>query len=102
MDVNSLMQRLKRLATLDTTVFDEVKGDTNSTIPAIVVVAVATVLSGLGGWLWWVFADLPESGDVLLKSLIFGSILSIVLWGRLGRHHLRHAHAGVPCARGCQ
>ncbi len=80
MDVNSLMQRLKRLATLDTTVFDEVKGDTNSTIPAIVVVAVATVLSGLGGWLWWVFADLPESGDVLLKSLIFGSILSIVLW----------------------
>ena len=34
MDVNSLMQRLKRLATLDTTVFDEVKGDTNSTIPA--------------------------------------------------------------------
>ena len=37
MDVNSLVQRLRRLAMLDTTVFDEVKGDTNSTIPAIVV-----------------------------------------------------------------
>lgn len=81
MDVNSLMQRLRRLAMLDTTVFDEVKGDKNSTIPAIVVVAVSTLLSGLGGWLWWVFADLPESGDVLLKSFVFGSILSMVLWG---------------------
>ena len=39
MDVNSLMQRLRRLAMLDTTVFDEVRGDANSTIPAIVVVA---------------------------------------------------------------
>ena len=81
MDVNSLIQRLKRLAMLDTTVFDEVKGDTNSTIPAIVVVAVATLLAGVGGWLWYV-AEGPnyKSGEFFLKSAIVGSILTIIVW----------------------
>lgn len=81
MDVNVLMQRLKRLVMLDTTVFDEVRTDPNSTIPAIVVAIVATLLSGLGGWLWWAFADLPESGKVFVQSFVIGSILAIVLWG---------------------
>ena len=81
MDVNSLIQRLKRLAMLDTTVFDEVKGDTNSTIPAIVVVAVATLLSGIGGWLWFLSQSYhAKSGEFLLKSAIIGSILSIIVW----------------------
>ena len=81
MDVNSLIQRLKRLAMLDTTVFDEVKGDTNSTIPAIVVVAVATLLSGIGGWLWFISQSYhSKSGEFLLKSAIIGSILSIIVW----------------------
>ncbi len=80
MDVNVLMQRLKRLAMLDTTVFDEVRSDPNSTIPAIVVAVVATLLSGLGGWLWWVIADIPDSGKVFVQSALIGTILSIVLW----------------------
>ena len=81
MDVNVLMQRLKRLVMLDTSVFDEVRTDPNSTIPAIVVAIVATLLSGLGGWLWWTFAGLPESGKVFVQSFVIGSILAIVLWG---------------------
>jgi len=81
MDVNSLMQRLRRLAMLDTTVFDEVKGDVNSTIPAIVVVAVATLLSGIGGWLWFISQSYHDkSGEFLLKSAILGSILTIIVW----------------------
>ncbi len=81
MDVNSLMQRLRRLAMLDTTVFDEVKGDKNSTIPAIVVVVVATFLAGIGGWLWYLMQDYaPDTGDFLLKSAILGSILAIIVW----------------------
>lgn len=81
MDVNTLMQRLKRLATLDTSVFDEVRTDTNSTIPALVVAVASTFLFGLGGWLWWVVAGPEvEGSDVFLKSFIIGSILSVILW----------------------
>jgi len=81
MDVNSLIQRLKRLALLDTTVFDEVRTDTNSTIPAIVVVAVATLLSGIGGWLFYLAQSFhPNSGEFFMKSAILGSILAIIVW----------------------
>jgi Yip1 domain len=81
MDVNSLMQRLRRLAMLDTTVFDEVKSDTNSTIPAIVVVAVATLLAGIGGWLFNIEQTYHySSGQFFLKSAILGSILAIIVW----------------------
>lgn len=86
MDVNSLMQRVRRLAMLDTTVFDEVRTDANSTIPAMIVAAVSMLLFGLGGWLWWIFNG-PDyegyvtAGDIFLKSFIIGSILAIVLWG---------------------
>jgi hypothetical protein len=82
MDVNTLIQRLRRLATLDTSVFDEVRTDPNSTIPAIAVAVVSTLLFGLGGWLWWVIAGPEfEGSDIFLKSFIIGSILSIILWG---------------------
>lgn len=81
MDVNSLMQRLRRLAMLDTTVFDEVRGDPNSTIPAVVVAVLSTLCAGLGGWLWWLFTDFPDSGKVFIQSTILGTILSVILWG---------------------
>lgn len=86
MDVNSLMQRVRRLATLDTTVFDEVREDAASTVPAIVVAVVATFLMGLGGWLWWLFngpdfEGYTTQGDIFVQSFLVGSILSIVLWG---------------------
>src|SRR5512141_292289 len=80
-DVNTLLQRLRRLAMLDTSVFDEVRTDANSTIPAVVVAVAATLLSGLGGWLWWLFADFAGSGKVFVQSVILGSVLSVVLWG---------------------
>lgn len=80
MDLNSLMQRLRRLATLDTSVFEEVRTDVNSTIPALVVAVAATFISGIGGWLWWSFNDVPDKGKIFLQSFIFGSILAIVLW----------------------
>ena len=81
MDMSSLADRLRRLATLDTSVFEEVRTDTTATVPAIIVAVVATLLSGIGGWLWWIFTDLPDAGDIFLKSTIIGSIISVVLWG---------------------
>jgi hypothetical protein len=86
MDANALMQRIRRLATLDTSVFDEVRTDTASTIPALVVAAVSTFLFGLGGFLWWMLngpdiRGFESTSDIFLKSFIFGSIISLILYG---------------------
>jgi hypothetical protein len=81
MDTNALIKRVQRLAMLDTTVFDEVRGDQAMTIPAVIVAVVSTFLFGLGGWLWIaVNVDGADTGDIFLKSFIIGSILSIILW----------------------
>ena len=80
MDIDILAQRLRRLATLDTTVFEEIRTDTTATIPALVVAVVATLLAGLGGWLWWAVAGIPDKGKMFVQSLIFGGILSLLFW----------------------
>jgi hypothetical protein len=84
MDMNALVQRLRRLVMLDTTVFDEVRTDANATLPAALIAVVSMLLFGIGGWLWWLFQDFPDeyisSGDVLLRSAILGSIVALVLW----------------------
>ncbi|MBI5287663.1 MAG: YIP1 family protein [Chloroflexi bacterium] len=86
MDTTALIQRIRRLAMLDTSVFDEVRGDAASTVPAVLVAVVSTLLFGLGGWLWWALNG-PDSdfylssGDIFLKSFIIGSVLSVILWG---------------------
>jgi hypothetical protein len=81
-DLNALVQRLRRLATFDTSVFDEIKDDANSTLPAAAVVVVSMFLTGIGGWLWYEMQDNSyKAGTFLMKSAIFGSVLSIILWG---------------------
>jgi len=80
LDLAILADRLQRLARLDTSVFDEVRQDPAATIPAVLVLAIATFLSGVGGWLWWIVQDYSNSGDVLIESVIMGSLFSIALW----------------------
>jgi ABC-type cobalamin transport system permease subunit len=81
-DTNTLLLRLRRLAMLDTTVFDEVRTDTTATIPAIVVMAASILLFGLGGWLFYLTQDYhPNSGEFFVKSVIVGSIIAIIVWG---------------------
>jgi hypothetical protein len=79
-DVNSLVQKLRRLATLDTTVFEEVRTDAAATAPAIIVAAVAMFASGIGGWLWWMFTDFGDNGKMFVQSVIIGSILGVAIW----------------------
>jgi len=71
---------LTRIFRMDYTVFEEVGRDATATVPALAVVAVASFLSGAGSWLWWVFKDIPGSGDVFVKSFIIGSLLQIGVW----------------------
>jgi hypothetical protein len=71
---------LRRLANLDTRVFDEVRTNPTATIPGLLVATVAIFLCGLGGWLWWVVQDYGRSEDILINSALIGSVLAIVLW----------------------
>ena len=97
-DFSTLWQRLLRVARLDATAFLEVRSDQAATVPAVIVVAVATVLSGVGGWLLFIervqapFANLPPIVQQLspihapsgtpffIRSVLVGSIAQIVMW----------------------
>lgn len=85
MDPNAIMNKVMRLARLDTSVFDEVRDDPKEIGPAIILVAISALIAGIGVMLWLLFvkpdgADLDFAG-VLLKVLILGTIFAVVLWG---------------------
>jgi hypothetical protein len=71
---------LKRLASLDISVFDEVKTNPAATIPGVLIAAVSILLSGLGGYLWWRLRDYGRGSDILVHSALIGSALAIALW----------------------
>ena len=78
------MNRLRRLARLDLDVLDEVARDPDATAASVAVAAVSTVLAGLGGWLWWMssgLGDVRAADSVFVKSVLFGSVASLGLWG---------------------
>ena len=84
MDPNAILDRVMRLARLDTTVFDEVKDDLNETVPAVAIVAISSLIAGIGVWLWLLIeaptgADV-DFGSVLVNVLLLGTIFSVVLW----------------------
>jgi hypothetical protein len=72
---------VRRLAYLDFRVFEDVRTNPTATIPGVVLASVSILLSGLGGWLWWVVRDYGYTSDILLHSAIIGSLLAIALWG---------------------
>jgi len=37
-------------------------------------------LLGLGGWLWWVFSGFGTPGAVFVKSVLFGTLASLLMW----------------------
>jgi hypothetical protein len=82
-DPNVLIGRVRRLAMLDTSVFEEVRMDKTATVPAIIVVGASIFLFGIGGWLWWIFNGYDAyagSGEVLFKSAIIGTIVGVLFW----------------------
>jgi len=83
MDPNVILNRIGRLARLDTTVFDEVRDDQNETIPAIIVLAVSAILAGLGAFLWWkVVPDTSRDPDgLVVNTLILGPVFMIAMYG---------------------
>ncbi len=100
-DFQALWQRLLRVARLDATAFLEVRNDPAATVPALIVVAVAAILSGIGGWLLYLNRVVsvvdqlvprnlpaglqsaiprPSGTPFFFHSVIIGSIAEFALW----------------------
>jgi hypothetical protein len=79
-DMQEVVAWLRRLANLDTRVFDEIRTNPTATIPGVLVATVAIFLAGLGGWLWWVVQDYGRSQDILINSALIGSALAVFFW----------------------
>ncbi|MCK9487179.1 MAG: hypothetical protein M0R73_10865 [Dehalococcoidia bacterium] len=79
--LNATIGHLRRLATLDLDVFDDLRFDASATAPAIVVAVTGMALLGLGGWLWWVTTPgLGDTASVFLKTVILGTIFGAGAW----------------------
>ena len=79
--MNLVLSWLRRLAAFDARVFEEVRSNPAATLPGALIVLIATLISGLGGWLWWVLRDFGNSGDIFIHSAIIGSLIAVALWG---------------------
>ncbi len=81
MDPNLILNRVGRLARLDTSVFDEVKDDPKELVPALIIAAISALLAGLGAFLYWeVAADRLEPDNTFLNAFVLGSIFLAVMY----------------------
>jgi len=78
--VQSAAGWLGRLARLDLTVFEDIRSSPPATTSAIGVVFAASVMAGIGSWLWAVEWSPIEATDVFIRSLVIGSILQTLAW----------------------
>jgi hypothetical protein len=74
---------ISRLLRLDFSPFDEIRGEPRATTSAVLVVYGASLLAGIGSWLWAVqspdFGGLDRT-EIFVKSLIIGSFTQTVFW----------------------
>lgn len=69
-----------RVLRADFAVFDEVRAEPSATIGAMAVVLGASLLAGIGSWLWAAQTGFIDSGKVFLESAIAGSIVQTGVW----------------------
>jgi len=79
-NLHSVSGWLGRLIRLDVTIFDEIRSEPSATPSAIVIVFGASVMAGIGSWLWAVQWRGVEATDVFIKSLVVGSVLQTLAW----------------------
>jgi hypothetical protein len=69
-----------RVLRVDFSAFDEVRGEPSATVGAVAVVLGASLLAGLGSWLWAAQTDYVDGGAVLLRSFLLGSVIQTGVW----------------------
>lgn len=71
---------LIRLFRLDITALDEAKLDPAATVTSLLVVVAASFVAGLGTWIWAAVEDVPDKGEVAVRSFILGGLLMAAMW----------------------
>jgi hypothetical protein len=74
------IRRLQLLLRLDLTALDDAASDPYATVPSVAVGIVSMFLFGIGGWLWWLRAGLPDARGVFLSSAVIGTVFALALW----------------------
>src|SRR3990170_5244198 len=90
-NLQSVSGWVARLIRLDLTVFDEVRSNNSATPSAIAIVFVASVMAGIGSWLWAVQWRGGEGTEGFVKALVIGRIIQnivLVLLVYVGFHVL--------------
>ena len=54
--------------------------DAAATVWSLVVAAVSMAALGFGGWLWWIFSGFGTPGSVFVKTVLFGTLASLLMW----------------------
>jgi hypothetical protein len=80
MDPQVYLDRLMRLARLDTSVFEEMRDDPQGTIPAIGIGLVSFFIAGLGGWFWLLMLSFPSKARAFFESAVIGSVFATAMW----------------------
>lgn len=84
MDPNVILNRVMRLARLDTTVFDEVRDDQQELIPAVIVAVISAFLAGLGAFMWSQVVPASAPDSAFVNQFILGSIFLVIMYGVAG------------------
>lgn len=72
-----------RILRFDFTALDEVRSERQATVAAVAIVFASSILCGVGSWLWALQHDdfgAIDTNEVLLKSLLLGSIVQTAVW----------------------
>ncbi|MEX2237598.1 MAG: YIP1 family protein [Dehalococcoidia bacterium] len=80
MDFARTVNWLGRVIRLDSTAFDEIKLDPSGMIGGLIAVVLTNLVIGIGTYIYGTVEDLPEKGDLLIKTVILGTIVQTVLW----------------------
>jgi hypothetical protein len=71
---------LGRLARFDYTAFDEIRAEPSATLSAVSVVVLASLMAGMGSWLWSVFELDRNETEIFIRSLLIGTIVQTLFW----------------------
>jgi hypothetical protein len=79
-NVSGVGSWLGRIFRLDFTVFNEIRANPSATSAAIAVVFGASLLAGLGSWLWALQTVVVDNGDAFIRSFLLGSLIQTIVW----------------------